>query len=84
MEPNEDLRDQIFVIIKNQMEEDNPPETNKTYNRLTKEGYSDFEAKQLIGQCVAVELYNVLKHGKPFDEERYVNNLKQLPKKPFE
>ena len=82
MEPNEDLRDQIFVIIKNQMEEDNPPETNETYNRLIKEGYSDFEAKQLIGQCVAVELYNVLKHGKPFDEERYVNNLKQLPNKP--
>ena len=82
MEPNEDLRDQIFVIIKNQMEEDNPPETNETYNRLIKEGYSNFEAKQLIGQCVAVELYNVLKHGKPFDEERYVNNLKQLPNKP--
>jgi hypothetical protein len=82
MEPNEDLRDQIFVIIKNQMEEDNPPETNKTYNRLIKEGYSDFESKQLIGQCVAVELYNVLKHGKPFNEERYVNNLKQLPNKP--
>ena len=82
MEPNENLREQIFVVIKNQMEENNPPETNETYNRLIKEGYSDFESKQLIGQCVAVELYNVLKHGKPFDEERYVKNLKQLPNKP--
>lgn len=84
MESNENLRDQIFVVIRNQMEENNPPETNETYNRLVKDGYSDFEAKQLIGQCVAVELYNVLKHGKPFDEERYIRNLKQLPQKPYE
>ncbi|MFP4619923.1 MAG: DUF1841 family protein [Bacteroidales bacterium] len=84
METNENLREQIFVVIKNQMEENNPPETNKTYNRLIKEGYSDFEAKQLIGQCVAVELYNLLKHSKPFDEKRYVRNLKQLPEKPVE
>ena len=84
MESDENLKDQIFVVIRNQMEENDPPETNETYNRLIKEGYSDFEAKQLIGQCVAVEFYNVLKHGKPFDEERYVNNLKQLPNKPYE
>ena len=82
MEPDENLREQIFVVIRNQMDENNPPETNETYNRLIKEGYSDFEAKQLIGQCVAVELYSVFKHKKPFDEERYVNNLKQLPNKP--
>ena len=69
------------MIIKNQIEEDNPKKTNLTYNRLRKEGYSDFETKQLISQCVAIELYNVLKHGKSFDDERYVNNLKQLPKK---
>ena len=43
METNENLREQIFVVIKNQMEENNPPETNKTYNRLIKEGYSDFK-----------------------------------------
>lgn len=84
METNENLREQIFVVIKNQMDENNPPETNETYNRLIKEGYSDFEAKQLIGQCVAVELYNVFKHKKPFDEERYIRNLKQLPQKPYE
>lgn len=84
METNENLRDQIFGIIKKQMEENNPPEINNAYDRLIKEGYSDFETKQLIGQCVAVEFYNVLKHGKPFDEERYVNNLKQLPNKPYE
>jgi hypothetical protein len=84
METNENLREQIFVIIKNQMEENNPPETNETYKRLTKEGYNDFEAKQLIGQCVAVELFHVFKHSQPFDQERFVKNLKQLPKKPFE
>lgn len=84
MEPDENLREQIFVIIKNQMDEDNPPETNSAYKRLIDLGYNDFETKQLIGQCVAIELFNIFKHGKPFDEERYIKNLKQLPEKPHE
>jgi len=45
---------------------------------------SDFETKQLIGQCVALEMFTVIKEQKPFNEARYVNNLKQLPKEPFD
>ena len=84
METNEIMREQIFEIIKNQMNENNPPETNKAFNRLIKNGYGEYEAKQLIGQCVAVELFNVLKHKKPFDEKRYSKNLNNLPKEPFD
>ena len=32
METNEILREQIFEIIKNQMKNNEPPETNKTFN----------------------------------------------------
>jgi len=84
MESNEILRKQIFEIIKNQIRANDPIETNLTYNRLIKLGYNDFETKQLIGQCVAVELFNVFKHGKPFDDKRYIKNLKQLPTEPFD
>ena len=84
METNEILRKQIFEIIKNQMKDNNPPETNKTFKRLIKEGYSKFETKQQIGQCVAVELFNILKYKKPFDDKRYIKNLNNLPKEPFE
>ena len=84
METNEILRKQIFEIIKNQMKDNEPPETNKTFKSLVKEGYSKFETKQRIGQCVVVELFNILKYQKPFDDKRYIKNLNNLPKEPFE
>ena len=82
METDEILREQIFEIIKNQIKNNDPPEANLTYRRLIKLGYNNFETKQLIGQCIAVELFDVLKHKKPSDEKRYIKNLKQLPKEP--
>ena len=84
METNEILKEQIFEIIKNQMKDNDPPETNKTFKRLLKRKYSRFETKQLIGQCVAVELFNIFKFSKPFDEKRYIRNLNNLPKEPIE
>jgi len=84
METNEILRKQIFEIIRNQLKANDPPETKKTLNRLIKLGYSEFESKQFIGQCIAVELFEVIKNKKPFDEDRYVNNLKKLPEEPFD
>jgi len=84
VETNENLREQIFEIIKNQLRENNPPETKATYDRLRKQGYDDFETRQMIGQCLAVELFDVLKFGKPYNNERYVKNLKALPQEPFD
>ncbi|MDF1548556.1 MAG: hypothetical protein P1P88_12095 [Bacteroidales bacterium] len=84
MKPNEAAREHIFEIIKNQMRDNNPPETNLTYKRLIEQGYDDFSVKQYIGQCVAVEVFGVLTQGKPFDEKRYIKNLKRLPKEPFD
>lgn len=84
MAANEVMREQIFTIINNQIADNQPPETKITYDRLISLGYSEFVTRQLIGQCVAVEIFNVLKNGKPFDEKRYISNLKQLPKEPVE
>ena len=84
METNLKLRNEIFKIIENQIEANDPPETLKTFKRLKDQGFNDFEVKQLIGQCVAVEIFNVIKFKKPFDEERYIKNLNNLPKEPSE
>ncbi len=83
MEVNESLREQIFEIIKNQLKNNDPPEVKTTYDRLIKQEFDDFPARQLIGQCLMVELFDVMKFGKPFNNERYVKNLKALPKAPF-
>ena len=84
MESNEIVREQIFEIIKNQLKANNPPETKLTFERLKGLGYSELDAKKLIGQCIAVELFNIMKYKKPFDESRYISNLKKLPEKPFD
>ena len=82
MKINTQLRDEIFQVIKNQIKSNNPPETKITYDRLIASGYSEFETNQLIGQCVAVEIFTVMKEQQPFNEARYIKNLKQLPKEP--
>jgi hypothetical protein len=84
MEQNEKLREQIFEITENQLRDNDPPETKATYDRLQKEGFDDFQTRQMIGQCLAVELFDVFKFGKPYNNERYIKNLKSLPKEPFD
>ena len=84
MESNEIVREQIFEIIKNQIASNTPPETKQTLKRLINLGYTDQDARMLIGQCLAVELFNVLKFKKPYDNDRYVSNLKKLPEAPFD
>lgn len=84
MEDREILREQVFQIVSNQLEANDPPETKLTYDRLLQEGFNDLEARQLIGQCVIVELFDVMNSGKPFDQKRYEKHLKALPEAPFD
>jgi len=84
MEENDILREQISEIVKNQIENNDPPETKIIYKQLTKNGFNDFQSRQMIGQCVALELFEIIKMEKPFDNDRYIRNLKNLPKEPFE
>ena len=84
MEANEKIREQIFEIIKNQLRDNDPPETKSTFDRLRKQGFDDFQTRQMIGQCLAVELFEVMKFGKPYNNARYIKNLLALPKEPFD
>jgi len=83
METNENLRKEIFEIIANQIRTNDPPETKQTYKRLMDMGYTAFVAKQYIGQCLVVEIFGTMKFQEPYNRERYINNLKKLPQKPF-
>jgi hypothetical protein len=51
---------------------------------LRKQGYDDFETRQMIGQCLGVELFEILKFGNPYNNERYIAHLSALPKEPFD
>jgi hypothetical protein len=82
MDSRDILRAQMFSIVDNQMESNDPPETKLTLDRLKKEGCSEEEARQFIAQCVAYEMFGVLKNQEEFNEERYIRNLKNLPEEP--
>jgi len=80
----ERARAAFLEVIENQIRLNDPPETRETFNRLVREGHSKTETRKLIGCAIAVELYDIMKHQKPFDRERFVGNLTRLPELPFD
>ena len=75
-------RRMMFDIVETQIQENEPPETKQTLNRLLKEGYSREEAMELIAIVVASEIYDVMKHQQPFNRNRFVKRLEDLPDLP--
>ena len=70
--------------VATQLRTNNPPETGQTYDRLRREGFSNKDARLLIGSAIAVETYEIVKSKRPFDHERFVRNLNRLPDQSFE
>jgi hypothetical protein len=78
------LRKAIYEIVDNQLRDRNPPQTKQTLDRLVAEGYSAEEARRLIANVVAIEVFDILKNNQVFDEARYVSALRCLPRLPWE
>ena len=82
MRGNKLLNKAIMEVVDNQLRDLDPPETRQTYDRLLSEGFSEKEAKDLIGCVVASEIYDIMKNEKPFDLARFTKALADLPKLP--
>ena len=78
------LKASILEVVNKQLKAGDPPETRQTFNRLIGEGISEADAKIYIGQAVAVEIFNVMKHNESFNLDRYRKNLSRLPEEPYE
>ncbi|HZE69179.1 MAG TPA: hypothetical protein VE135_06585 [Pyrinomonadaceae bacterium] len=76
------LNKAIFEVVDNQIRDGNPPATKETFDRLVGEGIARDEARRLIGYVVASEIFDILKHQQPYDEDRYVTALRKLPELP--
>ncbi len=74
----------ISDIIDKHIKENDPPETQQTLERLTKEGRTMDEARQLISSAVAVEIFHIYCERKPNDPKRYAWNLARLPQEPWD
>jgi len=82
MEINHRLEESVLEVVDNQLRSNDPPETRQTFDRLINEGYSNKEAKELIGHVVASEIFVVLKNQEPFNLVKFVDALNKLPKLP--
>ena len=74
----------VYEVIENQLRDNNPPITKETYTRLKSDGFSHDDTMKLIGCAMTTEIYEIMKQSQPFDEERYAQNLKNLPELPWE
>ncbi len=77
---DEDLLAEVNEMIDDHLEEGEPAITGETLKRLVREGYTDFQARELIARCVAFELTS--KRG--YTEKRYSANLALLPDMNFD
>lgn len=78
------LGETVIEVVENQLAENNPPEVQETLDRLIAEGESRENAMRHIASALIVEIFGTLKHQEPFDEVRYVKNLRGLPNTPEE
>jgi hypothetical protein len=81
-ESNPRLKAAFLEVVENQLRDNEPPQTRETLNRLMADGVSKDDAKIYIAQAVCVEVWDTLRNQKAFDLQRYVRNLKNLPKEP--
>ena len=80
MDTESDLaHEAILEAVENQIRDKNPPITGETLNRLIGDGYTRAEAMKLIAFALANEVSEIMNSNQPFSEERYTQNLKNLP-----
>lgn len=72
----------ILELVEEQIQLGKPAEVKMTLERLKGMGITEINARKLIAQCLAVQLYGVMQKKKSFDQERYVRDLEALPHKP--
>ena len=81
-ETNPLLGEEMKKVVRNQIRQNDPPETKQTYDRLIKEGFPKDEVMRQLAVVVASEIYDVTKNKEPFNQERYIKRLNDLPKEP--
>jgi len=81
MSPKESVFSEEAVLkeIKDQIENNDPPETKQTYNRLMKEIKNHDEVMEYLGVVMRSEILEILISKKPFNRKRYVERLNRLP-----
>jgi hypothetical protein len=76
---NPALTEAILAVVDQQMRDNTPPETQRTFERLVALGYAPEDARRLIGNVVAQEIFAVMQREETYNEQRYIAALQSLP-----
>jgi len=80
----EGVRAALREAIQNQIAANDPAETKETFNRLIAGGFAEEDAWRLLSAVLAFELAAILREGRPFSLDAYVEALKALPDLPLD
>ena len=72
----------LVEVVENQIRDNDPHETRTTLERLMSLGESRENAMRYIASVLSVEIFESLKNKTPYNEERYLTNLRNLPELP--
>ena len=74
----------LLEVIETQLEANDPPEAREAFERLMELKYPREDCIRLIASALMGELFGALRGKSTYDPARYIENLKALPKLPWE
>ncbi len=78
---NRALTEAILAVVDQQIRDHTPPETQRTFERLVALGYAPHDARRLLGNVVAQEIFAVMQREEAYHEQRYIAALQGLPER---
>lgn len=72
----------ILDVVEKQLRDGTPPQTRETLERLMGQGFSEEDARHLIGAAMAAEMRTVVSESRSFSEMRFLALMKDLPRIP--
>jgi hypothetical protein len=76
---NDDLLPELVAAVEQQLASPQTKYVAKTFERLTKGGLADAEAKEQIALCLGQEMDASFRKRRGFDEKSYKELLSNLP-----
>jgi Holliday junction resolvasome RuvABC DNA-binding subunit len=73
------LTEAVLAVVDQQMRDTTPAETRRTFQRLVALGYTPEDARRLIGNVVAQEIFAVMQREEVYNEQLYIAALRGLP-----
>ena len=78
------VREAIYDVVRRQIENGTPLETEMTLLRLMSEGKTGEEAMRLLACVVSSEILRLVKNRVMYDEVKFIQKLNALPVLPLD